>query len=273
METKRNCLCCGAPVPAATFSETDEICGDCESKGIGEVFKFIDVPNTPSKITKSLIANLIESSLGEVPSETTEPPPVRRDDPRHPTGGVEFQPADRPVEVAGENGADYFLESMFASHPEWSIVAVKAGAEQTAAAYAKVFEPQIWIPNATEKRLPFASGRVFLVQLVDQAWTLLLRPRHLTRISHEARELANHVGAMAIAFGYEETGGSSVLESYDSKGLLVKVKGKNRERWRKFFRDHNIFVPMFLFEGSNDRSWIVLEGVEPSNVERIDFFA
>lgn len=238
------------------------------------MFNFIDIPEISSRKGArdpgSIVARLTEMSSAAGTSELSTETPGGKDVPPPPRG-LEFQPADRPVEVTGDSGIDYFMKEMFATHPEWSIVAVRADAERTAAAYSKLFGPRTWIPNAAEKELPYSLGRVFLIQLAEQEWTLFFRPKNLGEISRQAKALASHLDVPAIAFGYEETGGSSILERYGPQGLLERVKGKNR--WLKFFRDQRLFIPMFLFDGLGDRSWIILEGVGPSDVERMDYFA
>lgn len=181
-----------------------------------------------------------------------------------------------PLPLNAEDGLSYFCRQMYAGHPEWGLVAVEGDAEETAAAYARLFGCERWERDTRDRPLTASANvgsEIYLVRFVGQRWNLLLRlPRtRFSELKSEAKLLAKALRTRTVVFAYEETGGSSLAQRIGGPGS--RSHSVKRQDWPEFFRDLDLFVPVHYLAQEPPRSWLVLEGVEVASVERLDFFA
>ena len=171
-----------------------------------------------------------------------------------------------------EDGAEFFVHRMFSEHPEWTILALEGSAADMVTTVAEYLGADSYVVDATEEAPESARFEHYLLQLEGHPWSLLLQlERDYEPLRLWGEELSKKLDVRAVAFGYEETGGSSVAQLYES-GQATK-SAKTSRGWPAFFRRLNLFIPMYFFCSENGRTQLVLEGVERSQVASLSFFS
>ncbi len=192
-----------------------------------------------------------------------------------PERGLRCIPAQKDLPLgAPKNGVEYFVGRMFETHPEWSVLAFKATAGDIVPRLMEFLELTRWVPDAADQILAEAGSEYFLLQLRDHQWSLLLTlslPRGPRQLASLAQRISAHLDVPTVAFAYEETGGSSVTQLFESGH--PGTEARQRRSWPPFFRKLGLFVPFFGLQSEEGRTELILEGLERSQVESLHFLA
>lgn len=179
------------------------------------------------------------------------------------------EPVGRP-----EDGVAYFTRRMFSTFPQWSVLAFRSPASDLAPRLVDALGVDLWIQGAADQPIPEAEDEYFLLQLKGHDWSLLLTlslPQVPRLLGQEAQELSAKLGLRVAAFGYEETGGSSIAQVFEAGRPVEKARG--RGSWNKLFRDEGLFIPFFGLHSEGGQTELVIEGLERTRVDSLHFFA
>lgn len=186
--------------------------------------------------------------------------------------GLEIQepePTTHPYGGPGD-GVAYFVERMFSEHPQWSLWALEASAEEARERVAELWGVERGIADARAEAPASAAFECFLLQLDGHRWTLLLRSYgDLQGLGQTAQELSQALATRAVAFGHRETDGASIARVFE-RGKPGK-KARNRRAWDDFFRRLQLFVPYFGLYSEEGRTQLFVEGVEESQVQSCSY--
>jgi len=208
-------------------------------------------------------------------------------------GGLKFVRRKKMIDLAIVFGVQDFRSWYYSSQPEWSVAMVRAPLAEVAHTYAGIVKSSRWETDIAGKQVRSAKRGVFLLQLKDSAWTIILRSlgwldeEGITDIEHEARELSSHLKTRTYTYLADDTSGAEAYQLYESGQLLEKAchcDGFTFEsRLRKqpkfnstlfpdpVFADEEVYLPACYPEDDGLAAKLVVEGLKPGDVARADY--
>ncbi len=198
-------------------------------------------------------------------------------------------------------GVADFLNFVYDSQPEWTLLAVQAPLEQAAAAFADLRKTDRWIHDVPIREAADVddvdSSLAFAVQIRDNPWTVIVRELFyvteagLKEIIQDAKALSAKFKTKAIAFSGEDTSGAMEYDLFESGKLLERAQWEEGGEFYVFkstlreqpaleevgqefadevFREQGIYVPACYPKSEEEDAWICVEKVSANAIERAD---
>jgi hypothetical protein len=199
-------------------------------------------------------------------------------------------------------GVTDFLDFVYDTQPDFSILAVKAPLAQVAKPYKAFRKPDRWIPKADCKPAKDSDdiggfSLAPLVKLRGSPWTVMLRsifelgPEDLEAVFVDAESLSSKLKTTAVTFVGEDTSGALAIDvfnngkkvehfEWEDGGPFVVFKSKLRKKPKLdevghefadgVFRKLGIYLPACYAMTKGKKSWLAVESASASQIERVD---
>ncbi|MDB6121389.1 MAG: tankyrase-2-like isoform [Pedosphaera sp.] len=199
----------------------------------------------------------------------------------------------KKVKSATARGTHDFKD--FHAQPEWAIAIVRAPAEAVAKAYAKITKAPRWEADVAHKRIPAAKHGVFILQLKNNPWSLVLRSLgwigsdEIKNLPREALQLSKQLKTRVYTYMAEDTSSCEGYELFENGQSLEKADwmgelhftSKTGRKAPKFgeafpdplFANEGIYLPACWYEPDADATKLGLSGFGPEHVARLDYIA
>ncbi len=207
--------------------------------------------------------------------------------------GLSFLRRRKGLEATIPRGVQDFRDFYYGSHPEWSVAMVRGQMEEVARLYVEMVKPKRWEKDVGKRKISSAWRYIYIFQLKDSAWTVILRSLGFLRaddmegIANEARELSKQLKTRAYTYMAEDTSGAEGYEVFEDghtlekaeNGELMIFESKLRAQ-PKFdenifpdpvFADEGIYLPSCYPESDGYDIKLVFEGLQRGDVARVDF--
>jgi hypothetical protein len=199
-------------------------------------------------------------------------------------------------------GAIDFLDFVYDTQPDFSVLAVKAPFAQVVRAYKALRKPARWIPQADCK--PAKDGDDVggftlapFVKLRANPWTVMLRSVYelgledLEGVFCDAEDLSSKLKTTAVMFVGEDTSGALAFRvfkngkvtediEWEDGGRFVTFKSKVRKKPKLnevghefvhgVFRKLGIYLPACYVMEKGKKAWLAVEPACASQIERVD---
>src|SRR5437588_2019651 len=197
-------------------------------------------------------------------------------------------------------GVTDFLKFMYDGQPEWSLLAIKASAEEVTEELTdfhgakNVFKSVEIKPGAEYDDV---EQLVAVVQIKDNPWTIVFRSllyvdeEGIERAAEDAKELSGRLSTRAISFVGEDTSGANAYKLFDKGKMLEDVEWETggeffrfKSSLRKrpalesvedsfvddFFRQEGVYVPSCYPRADKGEPWLACEKSAEGLIERAD---
>lgn len=202
--------------------------------------------------------------------------------------GLSFVGKKNPVNPATARGVQDFRKFYYDSHPEWAVMFARAPIEKVSQAYADIVKSARWEKDIAKKKIEPARKFVYLLQLKDSDWTILLRALGFClEIQNETRELSKKLNARVYTYMAEDTSGAEGYELFEKgesmetaihcDGMKFESKLRKQPKFDKkifpdpIFADDGIYLPCCHVEDDGYGIKLVLKRIDPAGVARADF--
>jgi ankyrin repeat protein len=202
--------------------------------------------------------------------------------------GLSFVGKKKPVDLATASGVKDFRKFYYDSHPEWSVAFIRGNIQDVAKTYAEMTKPLRWEIDIAKKKISPDGAFVFLLQLKDSPWTILLRSLGFyAEIDQEARVLSQRLGTRVYSYQAEDTSGAEDYELFENgeslekatqcEGLTFTSKLRPQPQFTDqsfpdpVFAAEKIYLPACFPESDGYNIKLVLKALMPSDVARADF--
>jgi hypothetical protein len=197
----------------------------------------------------------------------------------------------RKIDIEKARGVTHFREAL--GQPEWSLAFIEAAPQAVARAYAELHPKQAWHADAAQKRLTAEPPFIFIFRLRGNAWTILLRTvgwlemEDIEQLPEDARELSAALKTRTVTYMAEDTSGCEGYELFKDGDSIEKADYMGeisfKSTWRKqpefgddfpepTFSQLGIYLPECWPDHDGDETKLVLGGIAPDAVERLDSF-
>jgi ankyrin repeat protein len=204
---------------------------------------------------------------------------------------VMMRKGSRKVNLETARGVAQFREAL--GQPEWSLAFIEAAPESVARAYGRLHPEHRWHADGAQKPLHAEAPFIFIFRLRGNAWTILLRTvgwlegEDIELLPQDARELSASLKTRAVMYMAEDTSGCEGYELFKNGDSFEKADWMGevtfRSSWRKkpkfgdafpepTFSELGIYLPECWLDCDGDEAKLVLGGIGPSVVERLDCF-
>ena len=198
-------------------------------------------------------------------------------------------------------GAKDFTDMMYAGHPEWSLLAVRAPVEEVTHAFAdfrKAKRVLRDVPKEPSKKHDSISPLTCVVEVLGTGWSVVLRSLHYARmeelagVADEAQTLSAQLKTKAISFVGEDTSCAVAYELYDGGQLVERAEwepgaddfsgwgSKLRKKPRvealdldfadAVFRDQNIYIPICYARTDGKKTCLAVDKRSAPAIGRAD---
>ena len=197
-------------------------------------------------------------------------------------------------------GVADFLKFMYDGQPEWSLVAVKAPADEVAEELADIHAAKNVFKGVaikTGERYDDVEQLVAVVQVKDNPWTIVFRSllyvdeAAMEAVKEDAKELSGRLNTRAISFIGEDTSGANAYQLYEKGKLLEDVEWEVGGEFFRFksslrkrpalesveddfvdelFRAEGIYVPSCYPRAERGEPWLAVEKSSENLIERAD---
>jgi ankyrin repeat protein len=202
--------------------------------------------------------------------------------------GLSFIGKKKVVNLAVTRGVQDFRKFYYDSHPEWSVAFAREEIGKVAKSYHDIVKPVRWEMDIARKKVEPARRFVYLLQLKDSPWTIVLRSLgSCVETDKEMKELSKQLDTRVYTFMAEDKSGAEAYDLFEKGDLAEKaiqcgeITFESRLRHKpqfdadKFpdpvFADENIYLPVCYPENDGYNIKLVLKGLESSQVARADF--
>jgi ankyrin repeat protein len=203
--------------------------------------------------------------------------------------------------VHARSGVKDFLEMVRYTEPEFSVMAVKAPAGKTAAAFAGFRNPRKWLENVPRQAAAgvrqVKASLTTVVKVKRNPWTLIFRSLFrlgkddYQSIAEEAMELSSRLKTKTIAFVRDETAKALGYHFYEKGRLseqaqwiedssVVWFKSRFRRQPQKeesgedfidkVFRQQGIYLPACYPQYKRKNAWLAVEKVSARSIQHAD---
>ncbi len=206
--------------------------------------------------------------------------------------GLSFIKRNYDLDPATARGVEDFRKFYYdSSNPEWVVIFVQAPIDIVTKTFAALKKPKRCECDVAKKKVNFAREFVYLLQLKNSAWTIILRALGFYRIEieKEAQELSKLLGARVYTYEAEDVSGGEGYELFDKGESVEKaifcdgLKFESRLRSKpafdekKFpdpvFADEGIYLPLCYPDDDGFDIKLVVKGLPSGDVARADFMA
>ncbi len=196
---------------------------------------------------------------------------------RGPGQGVRFERGKLSVKPPEARGAADFM-AFTEGQPEWAMLAVKAHIEAVTGAYERLERALTCRRSVATELVPSGERVHFALQLTGYDWTLVVRSLGWARegdvraVREDAEALARYLDVPTIAFFAEDTSGAVGAILHDG-GSVTGGEGVGKSavrRAQKLLEQQGVFVPPCCFDDDGLSQRLVLPGLGPRAVERVD---
>src|SRR4051812_694603 len=164
-------------------------------------------------------------------------------------GNLHLQSQDKQMKekpktkISEHLGLRDFLEFMYNGQPEWSLVAIKALAEEVSEEWvdfrgAKAVHRDVPIKPGGESDL--ASSVIVIAQVRNSPWAVVYRSilyldeAHLDAVAEEAKEFSARLNTSAITFIGEDTSGANSYQLFEKGKSLEEAEWEVGGEFFKF---------------------------------------
>lgn len=202
--------------------------------------------------------------------------------------GLSFMGKKNPVNPATARGVHDFQKYYQSADAGWSVVFARAPLEKVAQAFADMTKAVRWEKDIAKKKVEPARQFVYLLQLKDNDWTILLRELgRCLEIENEGRELSKRLNARVYTYMAEGTSGAEDYQLFENgdpieratscEGITFESKVRQQPKFDEdtfpdpVFADDGIYLPCCCPETDGYDIKLILKRLEPASVARADF--
>ncbi|PWU17136.1 MAG: hypothetical protein C5B50_11925 [Verrucomicrobia bacterium] len=198
-------------------------------------------------------------------------------------------------------GVKDFLDFVYDTQAEWSVLAVQAPIESVAAELAEMHDAASWLHEVPRREAGDEDTMGFpliaIVQVKDNPWTVVyhelctVSEAGLKVVTEEAEALSSKLDTRAISFVGEDTsgavayklfeGGKIVEEAeWEDGGEFFTFKSKVRKQpdletvddefTDEVFRAQGIYLPVCYPQADEEGAWLMVDKISATCVERAD---
>ena len=200
--------------------------------------------------------------------------------------------------VAERRGVHDFLRHLETGEPDWTVLAARAPIARASAALAQIRQAEV-DEDVARRSLAPKDHESFALQLVGHPWTLEYRTLFWIRgadfdsLLHDARALSEQLAIETLAFSGADVSGTVEVTRFRAGARIEAVVWQDgepttfdsRERARppdletgpdaidRYFTDLDLYVPPATFEDDGLATRLVIGGLGPKAVARLDRLA
>jgi len=198
-------------------------------------------------------------------------------------------------------GVKDFLDFVYDTQAEWSLLAVQAPMESVAIELADLHSGASWLHDVPKK--PAADGDdmglpiIAIVQVTENPWTVVFHEictvseEGMQAVNDEASKLSAKLKTKAISFAAEDTSGAVGYKLFDAGKIVEEAEWEDGGSFSSFksklreqpeletvddefadavFREQGIYLPICYPQADDEGAWLMVEKVSAPVVERAD---
>jgi hypothetical protein len=204
--------------------------------------------------------------------------------------GLSFTSKKNPANPATARGVRDFQKYYQDSDAGWSVLFARTPIEKVAQAFADVVKAVRWEKDIAKKKVEPARQFVYLLQLKESDWTILLRALgRCLEVENEGRELSKQLNARVYAYMAEGTSGAEDYQLFENgepiehatqcEGITFESKTRAQPKFDEdtfpdpVFADDGIYLPCCYPKTDGYDIKLILKRLEPASVARADFIS